>query len=160
MGFFKRLFGTPETQSPRETYSSHSTDPQQDRSILDEAEAFVLNLWKEQHSLVRQAIFWNERNEASMVAFTTAASRDAILEELKASAKNRRAQRLFFFYESSATAPDGQQLDVIVVEVGDAKRAFYGQRIYSTDDEPQQLAEDTVALDMSPLAGLLQSPNR
>jgi hypothetical protein len=156
MGFFKRLFGTPETQSPRETYSSHSTDPQQDRSILDEAETFVLKLWKEQHSLVRQAIFWNERNEASMVAFTSAASRDAILEELKASAKNRRAQRLFF-YESSATAPDGQQLDVIVVEVGDAKRAFYGQRIYSTDDEPRQLAEDVTQLSKNPLNGMLDS---
>ena len=50
------------------------------RAILDEAEAFVLDLWNEQRSLVRQAVFWNARNEISMVGFANAASRDAMLE--------------------------------------------------------------------------------
>jgi hypothetical protein len=45
-----------------------------------------------------------------------------------------------------------------VIEVGDAQLDLYGQRIYSKDDEPQPLAEDTMPLDASPFAGLLQLP--
>jgi hypothetical protein len=154
MGFFKRLLGTSKVQAGHDSRPPLSSDPQQGASILDEAEAFVLKLWNEQHSLVRQAVFWDERNEVSMVAFTNAASRDASLQELRESAKNRRPRRVFFFSESNATAPDGQQLDVIVIEVGDAQLGFYGQRIYSAEDAPQQLAEDTMPLDESPFAGL------
>jgi hypothetical protein len=47
-------------------------------------------------------------------------------------------------------------VDVIVIEVGDAQSNAYGQRIYSAEDEPQQLAEDTIPLDVSPFAGLLR----
>ncbi len=50
------------------------------RAILDEAEAFVLDLWNEQRSLVRRVVFWNARNEISMVGLANAASRDAMLE--------------------------------------------------------------------------------
>jgi hypothetical protein len=63
--------------------------------------------------------------------------------------------RVFFFSESNATAPDGRAIDVIVVEVGDTPLAFYGQRIYSAEEQPQRLAEDTAALSVSPFVGVL-----
>jgi hypothetical protein len=156
MGFFKRLFQKAEPQSAGAAYAGAGTQEDKD-SILDEAEKFVLDLWNKQRSLVRQAVFWNARNEISVAGFTTAASRDAMLGELRDSAKNREPQRVFFFFESSATAPDGRDVDVIVVEVGDAQLDFYGQRIYSAAEEPKQLAEETTTLSESPFAGLFKS---
>jgi hypothetical protein len=126
------------------------------RAILDEAEAFVLDLWNEQRSLVRQAVFWNAQNQILMVSFTSAVSRDAMLGELRNSARDRAPRRVFFFSESSAFAPDGRKLDVIVLEVGDAQFDFYGQRIYSAEDTPQRLAEKTMPLTESPFAGMLE----
>jgi hypothetical protein len=152
VGLFSWLFGESNPQRVQADNLSHSDD---NASILDEAENLVLDLWREQRSLGRQAIFWDAGNEISMVGFTSAAARDATLQELRDSAKDRSPRRVFFFSESSAFAPNGQKIDVIVIEVGDAQLNFYGQRIYSAEKEPKRLAEETTPLGESPFANLL-----
>lgn len=132
------------------------TDPPDGAALLEEAEAFVLELWRKQGNLVRHAVFWNAQGEISMVGFTSAVARDATLQELRDSATDRRACRVCFFSESSAFAPGGQEVDVIVLEVGDARLDFYGQRIYLAEKEPECVAEETGTLADSPFAGLLQ----
>jgi len=152
MGFFQRLFGKTPQQAPEQPGSSQATQP---TSVLDEAETLVLEIWSEQRSLVRQAIFWDAKGKASMVAFPDQAPRDVTLQQLRNAARDKASVRVFFFSESNATAPDGRAVDVIVVEVGDTPLAFYGQRIYSAEEQPQRLAENTAALGASPLAGVL-----
>lgn len=156
MGLLNRLFGKAKAQFGPAAQSGASKHEEKD-SILDEAEAFVLDLWYKQRSLIRQAVFWNARNEMTFVGFTNAASRDATLGELTDSAKDSGPRRVFFFSESSATAPDGRKVDVIVIEVGDASLDFYGQRIYSAEEQPKRLAEEITPLGESPFAGLLKS---
>jgi hypothetical protein len=152
MGFFRWLFGRTEMQAPERSRSSQATEP---ASVLDEAETLVLELWNKQRSLVRQAIFWDVEGKASMVAFPDQAPRDVTLRQLRDAARDRASVRVFFFSESNATAPDGRAIDVIVVEVGDAPLEFYGQRIYSAEEQPKRLAENTASLGASPLVGVL-----
>lgn len=154
MGLWQWLSGRPQAQSV--AHLSGLREHESIGSVLDEAEAFVLGIWITQQSLVRQAIFWNAQHEASMDGFTTAAQRAAILQELVDSTKGHTYRRVFFFGESSATALDGSQLNVIVVEVGDAKTNSYGQRIYTAEDEPRQLAEQTEPLADSPFASFIR----
>ena len=152
MDLLKRLFGKAKTQGGVRV---RSNEREEKAAILNAAEGFVLGLWAERGGLVRQAVFWNADEEISMVAFTDASSREAALEQLKDSARERTPKRMYFFSESTAFAPDGRQIDVIALEVGDAQLDFYGQRIYSAEKEPKQLAEQTTRLSESPLAAML-----
>jgi hypothetical protein len=154
MGLLKRLFGKSRTQPALQTDDSPANGS---TAILDQGEAFVFDLWKRQGRLVRQAVFWNARDEVSMVAFTNTASRDASLQELRSAAREVTPRRVFFFSASSATAPNGHPVDVIVLEVGDARLDFYGRRIYSAEEEPKRLAEETAPLRESTFAGMLGS---
>lgn len=148
MSFFKRLFGksvatTPESVAP-------TLEPRSLTSMLDEAQAFVVDLWRKNGSLVRQAVFWTSQDKAIMVGFTDAVSRDETIRQVLNAAVGKSAVRLWFFGESSARSPDGTKIDVIVLEVADQGSATYGQRILSTDEEPAVLDESTSSLSKSP----------
>jgi hypothetical protein len=123
--------------------------------LLDEAERFVLDIWNKQGRLVRQAVFWDRKGVITMAAFSSPATREASLQELRKSANDTAPTRVFFFSESSAVKPNGEKIDIIVLEVGDGPSAFYGQRIYTAEKQPRLAADSSSRLDESPFAGLV-----
>jgi hypothetical protein len=124
-------------------------------TILDEAQTVVMDLYAKQGSLVRQAIFWDVAGKCTINAFTSAASRDESLRELRGAAKRASATRVFFFSEASATSPDGKKVDVIALEAADRASNFYGQRLFAAGRQPELLDETISSLAESPLAGVL-----
>lgn len=121
---------------------------------LEEACDCVLALWREQHGvLTRQAFFFDAAGNVKVCAFPDPGSREHCLQQLfEATDRAPGTQRVWFFYASAATAPDGTQLDVIIVEVADLVGQRYWQAVYSAVPEPELLATNEATLFDSPLA--------
>ncbi|MBX3230754.1 MAG: hypothetical protein KIT84_00945 [Labilithrix sp.] len=124
-------------------------------SFIEEAEGLVFELWQKQRSLVRQAMFWDAAGKVTVVAFPSAASREGSLGELARAAADLSPVRVAFFSESSATNPRGEKIDVIVLELADARTSLYTQRIYTPAEPPVCVMDDTKPLATSPLATIV-----
>lgn len=125
--------------------------------MLDKAQETVLQLWATNKYLARQANFWNEDDEVSMFVFTSNVSREETLAELRDAAAKGNFWRVHFFSESGVITPDGQTMEVLLLEVGDADSQLYGVRLFSVEHPPQILAQNAEPLESSPLAGMLKN---